>query len=198
MTSKRKENHETAPKSLRILLKVWLYLSLTLILSNPRGNQKVMIHKTAMTKSLPHLYLIFHFSAFHPFHIITFLVLYSVCLMTFFLAFCLKSSVVIVDSMTDKEKLAWGERKLQGERAMRETKKSIKEIGGIGRLKGKAADNSDFELEGIQQLSLKSWSSAWDVLIRLFQCFQHNLEVPMFTSDYSNVIAYSGNNICIS
>lgn len=39
---------------------------------------------------------------------------------------------------------------------MRETKKNIKEIGGIGRLKGKAADNSDFELEGIQQLSLKT------------------------------------------
>jgi len=43
---------------------------------------------------------------------------------------------------------------------MRETKKSIKEIGGRGRLKVKAADNCDFQLEGIQQLPLKTCSSA--------------------------------------
>lgn len=52
------------------------------------------------------------------------------------------------------------ERKLQGERAMRETKKSIKEIGEQGRLKEKASENCDFKLEGIQQLSLKTCSSA--------------------------------------
>lgn len=43
---------------------------------------------------------------------------------------------------------------------MRETKKSIKEIGEQGRLKEKASENCDFKLEGIQQLSLKTCSSA--------------------------------------
>lgn len=39
---------------------------------------------------------------------------------------------------------------------MRETKKRIKQIGGRRRLKEEAADNCDFQLEGIQQLSLKT------------------------------------------
>lgn len=53
---------------------------------------------------------------------------------------------MIVDGMTDKEKLTWRGREeaSRRKRAMRETKKSIKEIVGRGRLKENAADNCDF------------------------------------------------------
>lgn len=72
---------------------------------------------------------------------------------------------MIVDGITDKEKLIWRGRKgaSRRKRAMRETKKSIKEIGGRRRLKEKAVDNCDFQLEGIQQLSLKTCISAGDI-----------------------------------
>lgn len=124
--------------------------------------------------------------------------MFSICFFNDFLpSLFLKSSGMIVDGMTDKEKLVWRGRKeaSRRKRAMRETKKSIKETGGRRRLKEKAADNCDFQLEGIQQLSLKTCSSAWDILISRFRCFPYNLQIPMFTSNYSSVIVHSGNNI---
>lgn len=141
-----------ALRSFRGLLRPWLHLSLTLTLRDFLGKEKVVIHTTARTKSLSHP--TFHFSSLYPsnfysFWIINYLAVFFIYLFNDFLhSLFLINSGMIVDGMTDKEKLIWRGRKeaSRRKRAMRETKKSIKEIVGRGRLKENAADNCDFQL----------------------------------------------------
>lgn len=71
----------SASKGFRGLLRPWLHLSLTLILRDFLGKDKVVIHTTARTKSLPHLTL--HFSSPYPsnffsFQIVNFLAVFSI------------------------------------------------------------------------------------------------------------------------
>lgn len=142
----------SALRSFRGLLRPWLHLSLTLTLRDFLGKEKVVIHTTARTKSLPHPTL--HFSSLYPsnfysFWIINYLAVFFIYLFNDFLpSLFLINSGMIVDGMTDKEMLIWRGRKeaSRRKRAMRETKKSIKEIVGRGRLKENAADNCDFQL----------------------------------------------------
>lgn len=142
----------SALKGFRGLLRPWLHLSLALIWRDFLGKEKVVIHTTARTKSLPHLTL--HFSSPYPsnffsFQIINFLAVFSIYSFNDFLPSpFLINSGMIVDGMTDKEKLIWRGRKeaSRRKREMRETKKSIKEIVGRGRWKENAADNCDFQL----------------------------------------------------
>lgn len=142
----------SALRSFRGLLRPWLHLSLTLTLRDFLGKEKVVIHTTARTKSLSHPTL--HFSSLYPsnfysFWIINYLAVFFIYLFNDFLpSLFLINSGMIVDGMTDKEKLIWRGRKeaSRRKRAMRETKKSITEIVGRGRLKENAADNCDFQL----------------------------------------------------